>query len=185
MIIISLLFSLVSNTTDLLYKYILESTSGYNVNIVNNGVRTIDIVDIINSLYSYFNISVRELNINMDTIKLGYLGNVINLTLRLIMNCSIGFLIGALSYRIKKIISTIICIGVPVVGVIWIIREFVTNNSIFVEKLVNRFLIPMAEFFASYNNVFLLESLTTSICIMGTILLLRKAPIKEYANDLI
>ncbi|MEG0843690.1 MAG: hypothetical protein RRZ84_05810 [Romboutsia sp.] len=114
-----------------------------------------------------------------------YIKNILETFLSLLMVSSIGMCIGALIYRLKKLTSVILFIGIPVIGVITLVKEAAFNEEAFVEKFINGYLIDILNFLMNYNNLIILQIAIIATCTLGTILLLRKAPIREYANDLI
>lgn len=115
-----------------------------------------------------------------SSISLTYLNYFVQICLNEICIGFIGVLLGAFTYRVRKVTSITILIGLPILMVIYIVN-FATKNMhkmlLYLEKLFIHFRI----------RLFYLEQKVgiIVICIIFIILLLRKAPIKEYANDLL
>ena len=89
-------------------------------------------------------------------------------------------LLGAFTYRVRKVTSITILIGLPILMVIYIVN-FATKN-------MHKMLLYLEKIIYSFQNPFILFGTKVGIiviCIIFIILLLRKAPIKEYANDLL
>ncbi|HGM1554229.1 TPA: ABC transporter permease, partial [Clostridioides difficile] len=115
-----------------------------------------------------------------SSISLTYLNYFVQICLNEICIGFIGVLLGAFTYRVRKVTSITILIGLPILMVIYIVN-FATKN-------MHKMLLYLEKIIYSFQNPFILFGTKVGIiviCIIFIILLLRKAPIKEYANDLL
>ena len=72
----------------------------------------------------------------------------------------------------------------PVLSTIYLLIEFFKDKYGFVEKYIWTYWSNLGHIIYTCQNIFM-KVLTATIFIIGAILLLIKAPIKEYAHDLI
>ncbi|AWH77175.1 hypothetical protein [Clostridioides difficile] len=111
---------------------------------------------------------------------LTYLNYFVQICINEICIGFIGVLLGAFTYRVRKVTSITILIGLPILIVIYMVN-FATKN-------MHKMLLYLEKIIYSFQNPFILFGTKVGIiviCIIFIILLLRKAPIKEYANDLL
>ncbi|HBG5727200.1 TPA: ABC transporter permease [Clostridioides difficile] len=115
-----------------------------------------------------------------SSMPLTYLNYFVQICINEICIGFIGVLLGAFTYRVRKVTSITILIGLPILMIIYIVN-FATKN-------MHKMLLYLEKIIYSFQNPFILFGTKVGIiviCIIFIILLLRKAPIKEYANDLL
>ncbi|MGL4911169.1 MAG: hypothetical protein ACRC3Y_01930 [Romboutsia sp.] len=196
MLVLGLGISIANEGVTLLIKLIIESASGKdavvfaNFNMSSSVDATRAILEETQSNYlgsATMNAYIRNPNLRYNLI------NIFTTWLSLTIYSFVGLFIGALCYRLKKFTSVLLFIGLPLTSVLYIVGNFVNNNHLFIDKFNNEFVPRLivflsnyqAVFLSNYQAVFLVKTSLGVFCLIGAVLLLRKAPIKEYAHDLI
>ncbi|MGX4600499.1 hypothetical protein [Faecalimicrobium sp. JNUCC 81] len=171
-IIVSIILSIFSVCVDLVSKLILEYKTGYNAYVYTNlGISINEIQTLLEKVGMGMSFSIfYQYDIN-------YIEVILNTFLIIMGLGSLGFMLGALIYRLKKMTSILIFIGIPLCIILFIIGNIMNNYGV-----IHIYLIQIILLFTS-NNIITITSTILSFVI--GILLLRNAPIKEYAHDLI
>lgn len=172
MIILGIILSIFSVASDLVAKFVLEYNTDYNAYVYTNlGISINEIQSLLEKLGTGISFGIfYQYDIN-------YTGSILNTFLSIMKIGSLGFMLGALIYRLKKSTSIIIFIGIPLCIALFLIGNVVNNYEIVTPNLIQTLLYLIG------NNITTI-SLTILNFIIG-ILLLKNAPIKEYAHDLI
>ena len=166
----------------LILKFIVEYVSGKNSLIIGDSAYFLDTVTvIINSfletettmLYAFSDLSIKR-----------FIIDILNQFLTLSTFSSIGFLLGSILYRLKKKTSIIIFLVIPTIVItlgVWF--------SIFKTDLIMNYisinLVNILRFIINVKIGLFIKALTIIISLICSVLLLKNAPIKEYAHDLI
>lgn len=166
----------------LILKFIVEYVSGKNSLIIGDSAYFLDTVTvIINSfletettmLYAFSDLSIKRFTID-----------ILNQFLTLSTFSSIGFLLGSILYRLKKKTSIIIFLVIPT-----IVITLGVGFSIFKTDLIMNYisinLVNILRFIINVKIGLFIKALTIVISLICSVLLLKNAPIKEYAHDLI
>ena len=166
----------------LILKFIVEYVSGKNSLIIGDSAYFLDTVTvIINSfletettmLYAFSDLSIKR-----------FIIDILNQFLTLSTFSSIGFLLGSILYRLKKKTSIIIFLVIPT-----IVITLGVGFSIFKTDLIMNYisinLVNILRFIINVKIGLLIKALTIVISLICSVLLLKNAPIKEYAHDLI
>lgn len=104
--------------------------------------------------------------------------------LTLLAFSSIGFLLGSILYRLKKRTSIIIFLVIPTVVVILGVIFSIFNTDLLMSYIATNLGIILI-FITNVNIGLIIKILTITISLISSVLLLKNAPIKEYAHDLI
>lgn len=166
----------------LILKFIVEYVSGKNSLIIGDSAYFLDTVTvIINSfletettmLYAFSDLSIKR-----------FIIDILNQFLTLSTFSSIGFLLGSILYRLKKKTSIIIFLVIPT-----IVITLGVGFSIFKTDLIMNYisinLVNILRFIINVKIGLFIKALTIIISLICSVLLLKNAPIKEYAHDLI
>lgn len=166
----------------LILKFIVEYVSGKNSLIIGDSAYFLDTVTvIINSfletettmLYAFSDLSIKR-----------FIIDILNQFLTLSTFSSIGFLLGSILYRLKKKTSIIIFLVIPT-----IVITLGVGFSIFKIDLIMNYisinLVNILRFIINVKIGLFIKALTIVISLICSVLLLKNAPIKEYAHDLI
>lgn len=166
----------------LILKFIVEYVSGKNSLIIGDSAYFLDTVTvIINSfletettmLYAFSDLSIKR-----------FIIDILNQFLTLSTFSSIGFLLGSILYRFKKKTSIIIFLVIPT-----IVITLGVGFSIFKTDLIMNYisinLVNILRFIINVKIGLFIKALTIVISLICSVLLLKNAPIKEYAHDLI
>lgn len=166
----------------LILKFIVEYVSGKNSLIIGDSAYFLDTVTvIINSfletettmLYAFSDLSIKR-----------FIVDILNQFLTLSTFSSIGFLLGSILYRLKKKTSIIIFLVIPT-----IVITLGVGFSIFKTDLIMNYisinLVNILRFIINVKIGLFIKALTIIISLICSVLLLKNAPIKEYAHDLI
>lgn len=169
LIILAFVLSVISIVLIFLSKLSMELITGYNLDIVSllkQDLLWISIPTIIESSTA-----------NMPLVYLNYF---INLCISEICIGLIGALLGAFTYRVRKATSFTLLIGLPILILIYIVNFAIKHTQkmlTFLDKIITLFANPYILLGLKVGTIF--------VCITLIILLLRRAPIKDYANDLL
>ena len=166
----------------LILKFIVEYVSGKNSLIIGDSAYFLYTVTvIINSfletettmLYAFSDLSIKR-----------FIIDILNQFLTLSTFSSIGFLLGSILYRLKKKTSIIIFLVIPT-----IVITLGVGFSIFKTDLIMNYisinLVNILRFIINVKIGLFIKALTIVISLICSVLLLKNAPIKEYAHDLI
>ena len=182
MIGMGIVFSIFTVLWSLILKLIVEYVSGKNSLIIGDSAYFLDTVTvIINSfletettmLYAFSDLSIKR-----------FIIDILNQFLTLSTFSSIGFLLGSILYRFKKKTSIIIFLVIPT-----IVITLGVGFSIFKTDLIMNYisinLVNILRFIINVKIGLFIKALTIIISLICSVLLLKNAPIKEYAHDLI
>lgn len=176
------IFSIFTVLWSLILKFIVESVSGKNALVVGDSAYLIGtIADLINSLpgmgASIF-FSFDDLSVAM------FIMDIFEQFLTLLAFSSIGFSLGSILYRLKKRTSIIIFLVIPTVVITLGVSFYIFNTDLLMSNIaVNLGAILML--IMNVNIGLIIKVLTITISLISSVLLLKNAPIKEYAHDLI
>lgn len=179
---IGIVFAIFVVLWGLILKFIVEYVSGKNSLIIGDSAYFLDTVTvIINSfletettmLYAFSDLSIKR-----------FIIDILNQFLTLSTFSSIGFLLGSILYRLKKKTSIIIFLVIPT-----IVITLGVGFSIFKTDLIMNYisinLVNILRFIINVKIGLFIKALTIIISLICSVLLLKNAPIKEYAHDLI
>lgn len=169
LIILSFVISIIGIILIFLSKLFIEIMTGYSI----------DLSVLLNRDIIWTSISAL-IEPSTSSIPLTYLNYFAQICINEICIGLIGALLGAFTYRVRKATSVTILIGLPILIIIYIVN-FATKN-------MHKILMFLEKIIYSFQNPFILFGTKVGIiviCIIFIILLLRKAPIKDYANDLL
>ena len=166
----------------LILKFIVEYVSGKNSLIIGDSAYFLDTVTVIittfletetTMLYAFSDLSIKR-----------FIIDILNQFLTLSTFSSIGFLLGSILYRLKKKTSIIIFLVIPT-----IVITLGVGFSIFKTDLIMNYisinLVNILRFIINVKIGLFIKALTIVISLICSVLLLKNAPIKEYAHDLI
>ena len=145
----------------LILKFIVEYVSGKNSLIIGDSAYFLDTVTVI--INSFLETETTMLYAFSDLSIKRFIIDILNQFLTLSTFSSIGFLLGSILYRLKKKTSIIIFLVIPT-----IVITLGVGFSIFKTDLIMNYI-----------------SINLVISLICSVLLLKNAPIKEYAHDLI
>lgn len=169
LIILSFVLSIISIVLIFLSKLSMEFITGYKVDILSLLKQDL--------LWTSIPMIIESSTANMP---LAYLNYFINLCISEMCIGLIGALLGAFTYRVRKATSFTLLIGLPILILIYVVN--------FAIKHIQKMLIHLDKIIILFANPSVLLGLKVGaifICIALIILLLRRAPIKDYANDLL
>ena len=155
MIGMGIVFSIFTVLWSLILKFVVEYVSGKNALVLGDS--------------AYF--------VNTFTDILGQL-------LTLFAFSSIGFLLGSILYRLKKKTSIIIFLIIPTIVITLGVTFYIFNTDLIMNYIVIN-LVDILRFIINVNIHLIIKLLTIVISLICSVLLLKNAPIKEYAHDLI
>lgn len=112
----------------------------------------------------------------------GIIGSFLGLFISQVSFSLIGFMLGAIFYRIDIKTSVILFIAVPIVVVLYLTRLSYINAPII--NIIGENILWMVDYFLRNPVVFYLVELVIGAISMGlAYLMLRNAPIKDYAHS--
>ena len=130
-------------------------------------------------------ISISDLEFKVtDVYFMWFIKSIITITLTNILMISLGYMLGAISYRLKVRTNVILFIGVPILFAGYISAQAFKNQDVVLGWVMNFINITL---YIIQNPVALISLQIIGIrvfSLVGTKFLV-KAPIKEYAHDLI
>ncbi len=182
MIGMGVIFSIFTVLWSLVLKFIVEYVSGKNALVVRDSAYFMStITDFINS----FSGMGAAIFFNLDDLSVvRFIMDIFEQFLTLFAFSSIGFLLGSILYRLKKRTSIIIFLVIPTIVIISGITFSIFNTDLLMSYIaVNLGTILM--FIMNANIGLIIKVLTIIIFLTFSVLLLKNAPIKEYAHDLI
>ena len=162
----------------MILKFVVEYVSGKNALVLGDSAYFVNtFTDIINSylemgttvLYAFSDLSIRR-----------FIMDILGQLLTLFAFSSIGFLLGSILYRLKKKTSIIIFLIIPTI----VITFYIFNTDLIMNYIVIN-LVDILRFIINVNIHLIIKLLTIVISLTCSVLLLKNAPIKEYAHDLI
>ncbi|MBY2477646.1 ABC transporter permease [Clostridioides difficile] len=169
LIVLSFIISIVGMVLIFLSKLFIEIITGYSI----------DLSTLLKKDAIWTSISAL-IEPTTSSIPLTYLNYFVQIVVNEIFIGLIGALLGAFTYRVRKATSVTMLIGIPVLVIIYMIN-FATKN-------IDKILIYLEKIIYLFQNPFILLGTKIgimAICVIFIVLLLRKAPIKDYANDLL
>lgn len=184
MLVLSLFFAILTIITSEILGFIIEIISTKKV-IIRGDFSNVSILDFINGMLPSENqMSFSYGFSESDNTIMIYIRNLSLHLLNLLTVSSIGYLFGGLLYRLRKRTSVIIFLGIPAIvitlGVTWAI-----SNPDVIVNYVAPALMELVFFIADMYILISIKLIIMTISIISSILLLKNAPIKEYAHDLI
>lgn len=179
--------SIVLSITTILFtialKFIVENVSGKNALVLGDSAYiTSTAIDFINNLPGMGNSAIIY-GIN-DVSAKGIIMDILGQFLTLLSLSSIGFLFGSLIYRLKKITSVIIFLIIPASIISLGVAFSLFNTDLFM-NYISMNLTNILMLIININVRLILKILSIVISLTGATILLKKAPIKEYAHDLL
>lgn len=112
----------------------------------------------------------------------GIFGSFLGLFISQVYFSLIGFMLGSIFYRIDIKTSLILFIAVPIVVVLYLTRLSYVNAPII--NIIGENILWMVDYFLRNPVTFYLVELVTGVISMGlAYLMLRNAPIKDYAHS--
>ena len=166
----------------LILKFIVEYVSGKNSLIIGDSAYFLDTVTVI--INSFLETETKMLYAFSDLSIKRFIMDILNQFLTLSTFSSIGFLLGSILYRLKKKTSIIIFLVIPT-----IVITLGVGFSIFKTDLIMNYisinLVNILRFIINVKIGLFIKALTIVISLICSVLLLKNAPIKEYAHDLI
>lgn len=166
----------------LILKFIVEYVSGKNSLIIGDSAYFLDTVTVI--INSFLETETKMLYAFSDLSIKRFIIDILNQFLTLSTFSSIGFLLGSILYRLKKKTSIIIFLVIPT-----IVITLGVGFSIFKTDLIMNYisinLVNILRFIINVKIGLFIKALTIVISLICSVLLLKNAPIKEYAHDLI
>lgn len=130
-------------------------------------------------------ISINNLEFKVDDMSLiWFIKSIITRTLTNALMISLGYMLGAISYRLKVRTNVILFIGLPILFAGYISAQAFKNQDMVLDWMMN--------FISNMLYIIQNQGILIGLQVMGIIVfafigtkLLIKAPIKEYAHDLI
>ena len=160
MIGMGIVFSIFTVLWSLILKFVVEYVSGKNALVLGDSAYFVNtFTDIINS-----------------SLEMG--------TTVLYAFSSIGFLLGSILYRLKKKTSIIIFLIIPTIVITLGVTFYIFNTDLIMNYIVIN-LVDILRFIINVNIHLIIKLLTIVISLICSVLLLKNAPIKEYAHNLI
>ena len=166
----------------MILKFVVEYVSGKNALVLGDSAYFVNtFTDIINSslemvttvLYAFSDLSIRR-----------FIMDILGQLLTLFAFSSIGFLLGSILYRLKKRTSIIIFLVIPTIVITIGVAFYIFNTDLIMNYIVIN-LVDILRFIINVNIRLIIKLLTIVISLTCSVLLLKNAPIKEYAHDLI
>ena len=180
--IVAIVFSIFTVLWSLILKFVVEYVSGKNALVLGDSAYFVNtFTDIINSylemgttvLYAFSDLSIRR-----------FIMDILGQLLTLFAFSSIGFLLGSILYRLKKKTSIIIFLIIPTIVITLGVAFYIFNTDLIMNYIVIN-LVDILRFIINVNIRLIIKLLTIVISLTCSVLLLKNAPIKEYAHDLI
>ena len=182
MIGMGIVFSIFTVLWSLILKFVVEYVSGKNALVLGDSAYFVNtFTDIINSslemgttvLYAFSDLSIRR-----------FIMDILGQLLTLFAFSSIGFLLGSILYRLKKKTSIIIFLIIPTIVITLGVTFYIFNTDLIMNYIVIN-LVDILRFIINVNIHLIIKLLTIVISLICSVLLLKNAPIKEYAHNLI
>ena len=182
-IAISIIFLIFTILWSLILKFVVDIVSGKNSIVVGESAYLLNTVTgIINNFSGMESMLIYVTTYDLSIGK--FIMNILSQFLNLLSISSIGFLIGSLLYRLKKSTSVIIFLVIPTVVITLGVTFFIFNTDLFISYITMNF-VNILRIIISVNIRLIIKVLTIIISLTSSVLLLKNAPIKEYAHDLI
>ncbi|WP_296644372.1 hypothetical protein [Romboutsia sp. 13368] len=181
-IVLGLGFAIFTVLWEFILKFIVETVSGKPAVILSDSAYFVDtIVVFLNSLSGMGAstlVTFSDLSIGM------FIMDILGQFLTLLMYSSVGLLLGSILYRLKKSTSVIIFLVIPTIVITLGLTFVILNTDLFTDYIsIN--LGKILFFIMNINIRLIIKLLTIIISLISSVLLLKNAPIKEYAHDLI
>ena len=181
-IVLGLGFAIFTVLWEFILKFIVETVSGKPAVILSDSAYFVDtIVVFLNSLSGMgasTMVTFSDLSIGMSIM------DILGQFLTLLMYSSVGLLLGSILYRLKKSTSVIIFLVIPTIFITLGLTLVTLNTDLFTYYIsIN--LGKILFFIMNINIRLIMKLLTIVISLIFSVLLLKNAPIKEYAHDLI
>ena len=181
-IAISIIFLIFTFLRSLILKFVVDIVSGKNAIVVGDSAYLLNTVTGIINNFSGMGSTLIYATSDLSMGK--FIMNILSQFLNLLSISSIGFLIGSLLYRLKKSTSVIIFLVIPTVVIILGITFFIFNTDLFINYMSMN-LVNILRIIMNVNIHLIINVLSIIISLTSSVLLLKNAPIKEYAHDLI
>ena len=180
---LSIVLSIITILFIIALKFIVENVSGKNALVLGDSAYiTSTAIDFINNLPGMGHSAIIY-GIN-DVSAKGIIMDILGQFLTLLSLSSIGFLFGSLIYRLKKITSVIIFLIIPASIISLGVAFSLFNTDLFM-NYISMNLTNILMLIINTNVRLILKILSIVISLTGATILLKKAPIKEYAHDLL
>ena len=179
---ISIIFSIFTILWSLILKYVVDIVSGKNAIVVGDSAYLLNTVTGIINNFSGMESTLIYATSDLSIVK--FIMNILSQFLNLLSISSIGFLIGSLLYRLKKSTSVIIFLVIPTVVITLGVTLFIFNTDLFISYMSMNF-VNILRIIMNVNIRLIIKVLSIIISLTSSVLLLKNAPIKEYAHDLI
>lgn len=181
-IAISIIFLIFTILWSLILKFVVDIVSSKNAIVVGDSAYLLNTVNGITNNFSGMGSTLIYATSDLSIGK--FIMNILSQFLNLLSISSIGFLIGSLLYRLKKSTSVIIFLVIPTVVIILGITFFIFNTDLFINYMSMN-LVNILRIIMNVNIHLIIKVLSIIISLTSSVLLLKNAPIKEYAHDLI
>lgn len=164
MIGMGIVFSIFTVLWSLILKFVVEYVSGKNALVLGDSAYFVN---------TFTDLSIRR-----------FIMDILGQLLTLFAFSSIGFLLGSILYRLKKKTSIIIFLIIPTIVITLGVTFYIFNTDLIMNYIVIN-LVDILRFIINVNIHLIIKLLTIVISLICSVLLLKNAPIKEYAHDLI
>lgn len=164
MIGMGIVFSIFTVLWSLILKFVVEYVSGKNALVLGDSAYFVN---------TFTDLSIRR-----------FIMDILGQLLTLFAFSSIGFLLGSILYRLKKRTSIIIFLIIPTIVITLGVTFYIFNTDLIMNYIVIN-LVDILRFIINVNIHLIIKLLTIVISLICSVLLLKNAPIKEYAHDLI
>ena len=182
-IAISIIFLIFTILWSLILKFVVDIVSGKNSIVVGESAYLLNTVTgIINNFSGMESMLIYVTTYDLSIGK--FIMNILSQFLNLLSIPAIGFLLGSLLYRLKKSTSVIIFLVIPTVVITLGVTFFIFNTDLFISYITMNF-VNILRIIINVNIRLIIKVLTIIISLTSSVLLLKNAPIKEYAHDLI
>lgn len=181
-IAISIIFLIFTILWSLILKFVVDIVSGKSAIVIGDSAYLLNTVTGIINNFSGMGSTLIYATSDLSIVK--FIMNILSQFLNLLSISSIGFLIGSLLYRLKKSTSVIIFLVIPTVVIILGITFFIFNTDLFINYMSMN-LVNILRIIMNINIRLIVKVLSIIISLTSSVLLLKNAPIKEYAHDLI
>ncbi len=179
---ISIIFLIFTILWSLILKSVVDIVSGKNAIVVGDSAYLLNTVTGIINNFSGMGSTLIYATSDLSIVK--FIMNILSQFLNLLSISSIGFLIGSLLYRLKKSTSVIIFLVIPTVVITLGVTLFIFNTDLFISYMSMNF-VNILRIIMNINICLIIKVLSIIISLTSSVLLLKNAPIKEYAHDLI
>ena len=180
-IAISIIFLIFTILWSLILKFVVAIVSGKNAIVVGGYAYFVNTVTGIINNFSGMGSTLIYATSDLSIVK--FIMNILSQFLNLLSISSIGFLIGSLLYRLKKSTSVIIFLVIPTVVITLGVTFFIFNTDLFISYITMNF-VNILRIIINVNIRLIIKVLSIIISLTSSVLLLKNAPIKEYAHDL-